>query len=1478
MAPPEHDQPPQDGPDQSGDGGDRYLLAEACRSAGLDDAALSRLTEWLAKQLERESYARLEQAGHSVEERIPLAKVFVDLEVAAVPLSETEVSRAPTRLLLQHLCASRPDKDALSPGLQSSSVLNDYDRSLRSEIGRDTRDQVLGVLLIGGPGQGKSTLGQLLCQLHRAWVLRPRTHGLIRPSTREAVAEFTSIDAQADLGRPETLRFPIRIPLADAAAWLASNHSSLGDDDTPALLRWLAWRAEHDKISLNPADLLHALRHVDWLLVLDGLDEVPASSNRDEILEAARALLRALDAERGLLLATTRPQGYAGELNTLGALVRTYHLAPLSTERAMGYARRLVAARFTPDRRETVLARLKQAATAESTSRLMRTPLQVTILATLVDRIGRAPSARWTLYHEYYRVIYEREMERHLPCAQLLREYRAHIDRIHARVGLLLQVEAERSSGTGAALSLERFAEVVDAVLAEDEIDATRRARLITELGQAARERLVLIVEPIPGKLGFEVRSLQEFMAALALSQKKEAVVEKRIQQILKAGSFRGVLLFLASKAFTELSDLRDELVEACRWLNGDAEDSLAQAVKAGSVLALEILEEGSALKQDKYVRKLVEIAAELMELPPSPIHGRLARVCVADAEGRLVALPILQRMIDEQVRNTVPARRLGAWITLVALTNESAPDMHEIAERIWREADPALRVEMLKAFIGSDVRVPTWLGDDVLRSPTDYTPEALEIFLYYPGIKRGKQIWPALQRLAHLYFSFDKFNVRVIHQGQRSPLSLYMVGFSPSNAEWWEPLAELSNPPPTWRPWVAAARFLRDPSGTSLAAAIRIIAEAYSDPTNRHTYHWMPWPITACINSPVHSEERRSVEELYRLSLKASAGAMGARSDWETAEKRWRDSKTVEFSELMWCEDPDAPPYEASVGRHGLPVAACSTWSWRSSANDVRKWLSSILSSATADPLFAAGADRAMQFWKLDTAIEAELSPPFVPASAGEEALEEKLLALSQGTLPDDWTRAGFFIKYMADVFAYRQTGLADPATWDRLELPLPYPEQRTPSVRPPPSAQRPVVISSLRLENLRIFDDLSLTPAPPDNGDGQWIVLIGENGAGKSTLLRALALALVDLQSQPNRLPASTFAAPWRHRGVAPTARSLASATVRGRSYQASFHVDPDRSPDNERFQQAQPPSPGSSDDEPSFSFPVFAYGCRRGSALGGASRQVNDAPGAEIYTLFDEGADLIHAETWFLLRENEAQKDKEGPAGQVFRAIQQALCAVLRVDAVWGQHQEVWVRGAEVGEMPLAALSDGYLTTMGWIVDLIARWIRRAELRKEPIHAGFTQTMTGLVLIDEIDLYLHPAWQRHVITDIRKVFPRLSFVVTTHNPLTLLGAKAREIWRLRRGEDGRVIAEQGQETPALLTGSDIYDAYFGISKLFPDELGEMLDRYSFLARNTARTDEEQAEMQDLRRKLQEREVEPGWEPVPREPLPPYTGDPQA
>ncbi len=188
-----------------------------------------------------------------------------------------------------------------------------------------------------------------------------------------------------------------------------------------------------------------------------------------------------------------------------------------------------------------------------------------------------------------------------------------------------------------------------------------------------------------------------------------------------------------------------------------------------------------------------------------------------------------------------------------------------------------------------------------------------------------------------------------------------------------------------------------------------------------------------------------------------------------------------------------------------------------------------------------------------------------------------------------------------------------------------------------------------------------------------------------------------------------------------------------------------------------------------------------------------------------------------------------------------------------------------------------SQGYQATIAWVSDVLGqRFLDRPDLMAargagasggETLAALDLSGFSGLVLIDELDLHLHPAWQVKLIPSLKKAFPSIQFIATTHSPMLLPELARDEVLRLRQRDDGDVAVESPDLSPALMTGSEIYETFFGIDRLYPNELGEALQRYGYLAGNPARSDGEDAELTALREKLRRHDLDPGWEPVPRE-----------
>ncbi len=336
-----------------------------------------------------------------------------------------------------------------------------------------------------------------------------------------ALDEFVRDIAAGSLVLPERPLFPVRVDLPRFATWQSTRRRTLG-----AFLAAQVERRTGERVTEDDVCLL--LRRIPWIFLLDGLDEVPAGAGRDALIHGISKTLVALEGSEGAMLVTTRPQGYRNEF---GHLAHS-RLAPLGREQIKRYSARLAGARYVdqPDEQATVQERIEEALADTATARLLETPLQVTIMVTLVMQIGQAPRERWRLFTEYYRAVYSRETSKGGELAKLLSSMRQHIDAIHRHVGLLLQVSSEREGRADATLSTDLLRAIALARLEAEGFAADRAKLLADQIVEAAMRRLVFLVEVQQGeKLGFEIRSLQEYMAAWALTVGDDAQVLDRL-------------------------------------------------------------------------------------------------------------------------------------------------------------------------------------------------------------------------------------------------------------------------------------------------------------------------------------------------------------------------------------------------------------------------------------------------------------------------------------------------------------------------------------------------------------------------------------------------------------------------------------------------------------------------------------------------------------------------------------------------------------------------------------------------------------------------------------------------------------------------------------------------------------------------------------------------------------------------------------
>jgi predicted ATP-binding protein involved in virulence len=334
------------------------------------------------------------------------------------------------------------------------------------------------------------------------------------------------------------------------------------------------------------------------------------------------------------------------------------------------------------------------------------------------------------------------------------------------------------------------------------------------------------------------------------------------------------------------------------------------------------------------------------------------------------------------------------------------------------------------------------------------------------------------------------------------------------------------------------------------------------------------------------------------------------------------------------------------------------------------------------------------------------------------------------------------------------------------------------------------------LHLENFRCFEKLDLSL------EEDLTVLFAENGGGKSALLNALAMGLAVIQrgspsdTRPNlgrdprlvtldergrREPAGVCRLEWQADLGLETLVKW-STTVNP----ASNNIKKEHRPIVEAIERTR------------------TAGERMGRGKIRSRKQPPSGDRWEGYaSALDPSLDDAALLQWFndeilsdTVRRREGQEERFLDAA-VSAAMARATPGVARI---WYEPRDIGPRVRfETGHVAYwSELSDGFHVFLALVGDIA----RRSVMLNESDGGEAPQRAEGVILIDEIDLHLHPQWQRIVLTGLRNAFPKLQFVVSTHSPQVLSSAQNRQVRRLI---DGRIqehnVFVEGRDTNAIL-----------------------------------------------------------------------------
>jgi len=419
-----------------------------------------------------------------------------------------------------------------------------------------------------------------------------------------------------------------------------------------------------------------------------------------------------------------------------------------------------------------------------------------------------------------------------------------------------------------------------------------------------------------------------------------------------------------------------------------------------------------------------------------------------------------------------------------------------------------------------------------------------------------------------------------------------------------------------------------------------------------------------------------------------------------------------------------------------------------------------------------------------------------------------------------------------------------------------------------PPP----PAYFLSLTLSNFRCFGPEQTLDLSDGNGrPARWTVILGDNGVGKTSLLQCLSA----MQPRREKIQGQDYFSPL-----------MASHPI-AQHFNLLIHTTryfPSSLPFFARFRVNAHIHYGNKISRPAIGTIVKNYGIEKinSHSIGlnrieaeehnigglicygyGASRRmgatslVDKEETESTASLFSDNAPLINGEEWLLQadyaasKESSLQRQITRQRDQIQAVLVEILPDVTAIQIVEPDKNNLTPRvvvETPYGWVHIQSLSLGYKTLIAWMVDLASRLFERYPKSKNPL------AEPAVVLVDEIDLHLHPQWQRKLISSLTEIFPNTQFIVTAHSPLVVQAASDANIVLLRREGDHVVIdndvkAIEGWRVDQVLT-SDL----FGLESARPPQLDKAMEERNKILGKARLTKADKARLKELEAEIGE------------------------
>ena len=342
---------------------------------------------------------------------------------------------------------------------------------------------------------------------------------------------------------------------------------------------------------------------------------------------------------------------------------------------------------------------------------------------------------------------------------------------------------------------------------------------------------------------------------------------------------------------------------------------------------------------------------------------------------------------------------------------------------------------------------------------------------------------------------------------------------------------------------------------------------------------------------------------------------------------------------------------------------------------------------------------------------------------------------------------------------------------------------------------------LNRVSLRNIKGFAEADLDFAGTDGEHPGWAVITGDNGSGKTAYLRAIALALLG---------------PSQSRGLVPDLRGWVSAgeahgtvsvevtphhevdrTAKGGSpVQSTFWAEIEVTRETgswevrhtDVFRNKRKGATNGPWSETTNGWFTLGYGpFRRMYGSSPDAQRLMVIPGRipHFATLFKEDATLGEGEEWAkqlaYKKLEERQEEADALSNLIALMSDDFLRQGVTIESV--NSEGIWLRDALDRLINLSDMSEGYRSALAMLIDIFRHMtsVYGSKGLVEERNGKQCVVKPGVVLIDEIDAHLHPAWQRQIGFWLKEHFPEVQFIVTTHSPMVCQAADRGRIYHI-------------------------------------------------------------------------------------------------